>query len=414
MATQVISLTGPSGLATPTVRVFADGSDTQVSGSPFTLVEATNRKGHYEVSFTGTLVGLHECVLYTSNSPIGNGWVLLANASATYVVESDRNGANYFAQTGDAYARLGAPAGASIAADIALKLATSGYTAPDNATIAAIAGYVDTEVAAIKTRVELGIPTAAPGTSGGLPTCLTGAPDGARIAQVVTVAPTSLLEIAEGVRDVDNQAPGTNSLGARVNTAAATAGAVWEEPIAGHLTAGTTGAKLNSAAASGDPLSTAVPGSYASGTAGYNLGLLPAVKAKTDLIQLTGLLVPAGSTPAVVVGGAKSGGTLPSANQGATYLLYVSAQAADGTTQTPSTLRYRIDDVKSNTQVKGWTSATPGNPTAVTIAATDNIMHSDSTNQEKHEITVEATFGDGSKATGEWVFSVDRVKFLGA
>lgn len=51
-------------------------------------------------------------------------------------------------------------------------------------------------------------------------------------------------------------------------TAAGIADAVWDEVISGHLTAGTAGAKLNSASASGDPWSTALPGSYGSGTAG--------------------------------------------------------------------------------------------------------------------------------------------------
>jgi len=54
----------------------------------------------------------------------------------------------------DVYGRLGAPTGASIAADIATRLAAAGYTAPDNATISAIAGYVDTEVAAIKAKTD--------------------------------------------------------------------------------------------------------------------------------------------------------------------------------------------------------------------------------------------------------------------
>jgi hypothetical protein len=39
-------------------------------------------------------------------------------------------------------------------ATISSRLATSGYTAPDNGTIAAIAGYVDTEVAAIKAKTD--------------------------------------------------------------------------------------------------------------------------------------------------------------------------------------------------------------------------------------------------------------------
>jgi len=41
-----------------------------------------------------------------------------------------------------------------IDAAITTRLATSGYTAPDNATITAIAGYVDTEVAAIKAKTD--------------------------------------------------------------------------------------------------------------------------------------------------------------------------------------------------------------------------------------------------------------------
>lgn len=57
--------------------------------------------------------------------------------------------------------------------------------------------------------------------------------------------------------------------------------------ISGHTTAGTVGEKINSAASAGDPWSTAVPGSYAAGTAGYAIGTnlnaqVSAVKAKTD------------------------------------------------------------------------------------------------------------------------------------
>lgn len=46
-------------------------------------------------------------------------------------------------QSGDAFARLGAPSGASIAADILTRLATAGYTAPDNAGITAIKNKTD-------------------------------------------------------------------------------------------------------------------------------------------------------------------------------------------------------------------------------------------------------------------------------
>ncbi len=89
MATQTIELTAPTGLAAPTLRVFADGSDVQVAGSPFTLVESTNRKGHYAVTFTGTLAGTHLVVLYDGANPLASGWVVLFDADGTYFVAGD-------------------------------------------------------------------------------------------------------------------------------------------------------------------------------------------------------------------------------------------------------------------------------------------------------------------------------------
>lgn len=50
------------------------------------------------------------------------------------------------------------------------------------------------------------------------------------------------------------------------------AAAVWEALSADYNAAGTMGNKLNSAASAGDPWSTALPGSYAAGEAGYILG----------------------------------------------------------------------------------------------------------------------------------------------
>lgn len=80
-------------------------------------------------------------------------------------------------QTGDAFARIGA-AGAGLTAlgdtriahldvDVSTRLAASSYTAPDNATITAIAGYIDTEVAAIKAKTD-NLP-ASPAATGDIP-----------------------------------------------------------------------------------------------------------------------------------------------------------------------------------------------------------------------------------------------------
>lgn len=47
---------------------------------------------------------------------------------------------------------------------------------------------------------------------------------------------------------------------------------VWDEAIAGHAGAGTTGAALSAAGTSSDPWTTAIPGSYTAGQAGYVVG----------------------------------------------------------------------------------------------------------------------------------------------
>lgn len=57
-------------------------------------------------------------------------------------------------------------------------------------------------------------------------------------------------------------------------SAASIADAVWDEAISGHLTAGTTGAALNTAGNAADPLLNLVPGAYGVGTAGYVIGSL--------------------------------------------------------------------------------------------------------------------------------------------
>lgn len=64
----------------------------------------------------------------------------------------------------------------------------------------------------------------------------------------------------------------------------ALAGAVWDIASASHVATGSTGKKLSDAGTLGDPWSTAVPGSYAAGTAGYNQGLLPTIEGQTSLI----------------------------------------------------------------------------------------------------------------------------------
>ena len=77
---------------------------------------------------------------------------------------------------------------------------------------------------------------------------------------------------APGVAPTFDAATGADVSAISVPSAAAISDAVWDEAIAGHATAGSTGAALSAAGGAADPLLNLVPGTYASGTAGYILG----------------------------------------------------------------------------------------------------------------------------------------------
>ena len=93
-------------------------------------------------------------------------------------------------------------------------------------------------------------------------------------------------------------APAGSSIAADI---AAVAPAVWDVPLASHLTAGTTGNALNAAGAAGDPWTTALPGAYGAGSAGYIVGsnLDAAVSTRLATAGYTAPLDAAGTRSAV-------------------------------------------------------------------------------------------------------------------
>lgn len=236
------------------------------------------------------------------------------------------------AQSGDSYARLGAPAGASVSADVAAVNAkttnlpatpaatgdamtlTAAYDAAKTAAqagdaMALTAGERTTLAAALWNALTSGLSTV--GSIGKLLVDNINATISSRLASASYTAPLDASATATAVQTgmtaqgydstradaldlVDWPITGVPAAvwgaGTRTLTsgaapsAADNAAAVWDLAIAGHTTAGSTGEKLNAAGASGDFLASAVPGAYADGTAGAALGNIPAIKAKTDLL----------------------------------------------------------------------------------------------------------------------------------
>lgn len=159
-------------------------------------------------------------------------------------------------QTGDSFARLGAPAGASIAADIAAVKTDTGNL-----------------VTRISSTLFSGITSLAQWLG-----LMAGNQTGNSTAR------TELRATGAGGGTYDETADSLEAIRARGDVAWGTSGnvtvggyAAGQDPAtlvldvaaASHNTAGTIGAKINSAASAGDPWSTSEPGSYVSGTFGY-------------------------------------------------------------------------------------------------------------------------------------------------
>lgn len=221
------------------------------SSGGFVEVDATNMPGLYRLDLpNAALAAGAETVVITLRGASG----MVQASLAIQLVDN---------LAADVYARLGAPAGPSIAADIAT-----------------VAGYLDTEVAAIKAKTDnlpsdpadaSDIAASFSAVSGTLAT-IAGYID----TEVAAIkAKTDQFAFTGGRVDASVGAMATNVLTASALAADAVAelaDGVWDEAISGHLAAGSTGNALNAAGSAGDPWSTPLPGAYGAGTAGKIIG----------------------------------------------------------------------------------------------------------------------------------------------
>jgi len=172
------------------------------------------------------------------------GTAVWATAARTLTAATNitSTGGTTVPQTGDSYARLGAPAGASVSADVAAVKTDTGNI------LTKLLKYVQLMVrkdSAIATdnATELTAINANGGSGAG--------------------SFDNTTDSEQAIRDNMTTPP----------TAAAIADQVWEEAIADHSgTTGSTAEALNSAGSAGDPWTTALPGAYGAGSAGKIIG----------------------------------------------------------------------------------------------------------------------------------------------
>lgn len=178
---------------------------------------------------------------------------------------------------------------AHLDADVSTRLATSGYTAPDNTSISAIKAKTDNLPS---DPADESLIIAATNSLA----ALIGTPAGASVSADVAAVKGD----TSGIRSVTDTLVLTGGKlwvldenGNALPHADGIADAVWEEALADHSgTSGSTAAALAAAGSSGDPWSTLLPGSYTSGQAGKIVGdaldaKLSDITGKTDGLSFT-------------------------------------------------------------------------------------------------------------------------------
>lgn len=81
--------------------------------------------------------------------------------------------------------------------------------------------------------------------------------------------------------------------------------------------------------------------------------------------------------------------------EGAIHKLHVHALNSDLAQTTPTSARYRIDNLTDGTTIKDWTTLTPSTSMDVLISAADNALTS-GCSRERRQVVIEASDSDGA------------------
>ncbi len=76
---------------------------------------------------------------------------------------------------------------------------------------------------------------------------------------------------------------------------------------------------------------------------------------------------------------------------------------------TPTTIRYRIDDLRSAKVIRAWTTVSAAPNVSITISASDNEIQDDDTRFERRQIIVQADNGLSTQVLGKAVWRVTNL-----
>jgi len=341
-ATTGVAKTGDAANLTAYVSIDY-GTVTVLGDTSATELDATNAPGWYMFDLTQAETNGND-LLFTAKSSTANIKVVgrpVCTVPATFQAQ--------VAQTGDSFPRIGAPAGASVSADVAAIKAVLPSALGANGNIKAdVRDFNGTAGAFASGRPEVNTthiagtawasttlftlashdPGATLGTSTLTQSRVTGGAYAlnsasfafnaaldlttAQKASVNAEADTALSDVGltstvTGRIDVATSTRLASASYTTPPTSAANADAVWDEILSGHVISGSAGEALAASGGAGDPWITALPGSYTAGQAGYIVGTFIDAAVSTRLAS-------AGYTAPLSAAGTRTALGLASAN----------------------------------------------------------------------------------------------------
>ncbi len=422
-ATTGVAKTGDAANLTAYVSIDY-GAVTVLGDTTATEMDATNAPGWYMFDLTQAETNGND-LLFTAKSSTANIKVVgrpVCTVPASFQAQ--------VAQTGDNYARIGAPAGASVSADVAAIKAVLPSALGANGNIKAdVRDFNGTAGAFASGRPEVNTthiagtawasttlftlashdPGATLGTSTLTQSQVTGGAYAlnsasfafnaaldlttAQKASVNAEADTALSDVGltstvTGRIDVATSTRLASASYTTPPTSAANADAVWDEILSGHVISGSAGEALAASGGAGDPWITALPGSYTAGQAGYIVGTFidAAVSTRLASAGYTAPLSAAGTRTALGLASANLDtqlDALPTATENADALLNRDMSAvSDTNARSPlNALRFirnkwsiagtTLTVTKEDDATSAWTATVTAAPGADPISGND-------------------------------------------
>lgn len=89
---------------------------------------------------------------------------------------------------------------------------------------------------------------------------------------------------------------------------------------------------------------------------------------------------------------------------------YVEFYNEDSEAYTPTTVRYRIHCLTTDTSIRSWTTLTPANPLTIAVTPDDNVIVSERNRVERRQMTIQADFDTDTQKVSTYEWDVTNLK----